>query len=176
MSITLRATVAAMVEDCRRNRFVKTTCVVLAYRVAHYLRQRSWLTRITGAPLLALYAFVTDWIMGIEIPAATRIGPGFTLYHGTGAVINGYCTIGARCVMRHGVTLGNRLREDGTTSGVPSIGDDVEFGAHCIVLGAIRIGDRARIGAGAVVLRDVPDDGVAVGVPATLSIKRSVSA
>ncbi|WP_179405214.1 serine O-acetyltransferase [Burkholderia guangdongensis] len=176
MTVTLRATVAAMVEDCRRNAFVKPICVMLAYRIAHYLARRSRITRVLGAPLIALYVFVADWIMGIDIPPGTRIGEGFTLYHGTGTVINGYCAIGARCVMRHGVTIGNLLRDDGTTSGVPSIGDDVEFGAHCIVLGEVRIGDRARIGAGAVVLRDVPDDGVAVGVPATVSIKRRSSA
>ncbi|WP_025098436.1 serine acetyltransferase [Burkholderia sp. A1] len=153
-------------EDWRRNAFVKTTCVVMFFRIASFLAQRDRITRLAGAPLIALYIVMVDWIMGIEIPVGTHIGKGFTLYHGTGTVINGYCTLGARCVMRHGVTIGNLLDADGAPGGVPSIGDDVEFGAHCTVLGAIRIGDRARIGAGAVVLCDVPDDGVAVGVPA----------
>ncbi|ABA50371.1 serine O-acetyltransferase [Burkholderia pseudomallei 1710b] len=136
------------------------------FRIANYLACRSRLTLALGAPVIALYIVVCDWIMGIEIPVKTKIGKGLTLYHGTGLVINGYCEIGERCVIRHGVTIGNTLRPDGTYSGVPSVGDDVEFGAHSIALGEIRIGHRARVGAGAVLLRDVPDGGVAVGVPA----------
>ncbi|WP_175883534.1 serine acetyltransferase [Burkholderia sp. BCC0044] len=172
MSITLRTTFDTMVDEYRRNRFVKTRSIVLFFRVAHYLACRSVATRIAGAPLIALYIVICDWLMGVEIPVKTRIGRGLTLFHGTGLVINGFCVIGERCVLRHGVTIGNTLRADGSTSGVPVVGDDVEFGANSIAIGDIRIGSGARIGAGAVVVGDVPDGSVAVGVPARAVVRR----
>jgi putative colanic acid biosynthesis acetyltransferase WcaB len=172
MSITLRTTFHTMVDEYRRNRFVKTRCIVLFFRAAHYLACRSAATRIAGAPLIALYIVLCDWLMGVEIPVKTRIGRGLTLFHGTGLVVNGFCVIGERCVLRHGVTIGNTLRADGSTSGVPVVGDDVEFGANSIALGDIRIGRGARIGAGAVVVHDVPDGSVAVGVPARVVVRR----
>lgn len=172
MSTTLRTTVGTMIDEYRRNRFVKTRCIVLFFRVAHYLACRNTATRIAGAPLIALYVVLCDWLMGVEIPVKTRIGRGLTLFHGTGLVVNGFCVIGERCVLRHGVTIGNTLRADGSTSGVPIVGDDVEFGANSIVLGHVRIGSGARIGAGEVVVRDVPDGGVAIGVPARVIVHR----
>ncbi|GAU03430.1 serine O-acetyltransferase [Burkholderia stabilis] len=171
MPITLRITFDAIADEYRRNRFVKSRCIVLFFRVAHYLACRNIATRIAGAPLIALYIVLCDWLMGVEIPVQTRIGKGLTLFHGTGLVINGFCVIGERCVLRHGVTIGNTLRADGSTSGVPTVGDDVEFGASSIALGDIRIGSGARIGAGAVVIRDVPDGGIAVGVPARVNVR-----
>ncbi|MFJ1211928.1 serine O-acetyltransferase [Burkholderia pyrrocinia] len=168
MAVTLRQTADAIAEDCRRNAFVKTRSVVVFYRIVHYLACRSRLTLLAGAPLILLYIVLCDWLMGIEIPVKTKIGKGLTIYHGTGLVINGYAVIGDYCTLRHGVTIGNTLLKDGTISGVPTIGDNVEFGVHSVALGAIRVGDRARIGAGAVVLTDVPDGRVAVGVPARI--------
>ncbi|MDE1180424.1 serine acetyltransferase [Paraburkholderia sp.] len=166
MTVTLKETARAIAEDYRCNAFLKPRCVVIFYRIANYLACRSRLTLLLGAPVILLYIFVSEWIMGIEIPVKTRIGKGLTVYHGMGLVINGFCTIGDYCVFRHGVTIGNTIRSDGTNSGVPVIGDRVEFGAHSVALGDIHIGDGARIGAGAVLLSDVPEGGVAVGVPA----------
>ncbi|KVD93277.1 colanic acid biosynthesis acetyltransferase [Burkholderia stagnalis] len=175
MGITLHGTFAAIADEYRRNRFIKTRCIVLLFRIAHYLACRSIATRIAGAPVIALYIVLCDWLMGVEIPVTTRIGKGLTLFHGTGLVVNGFCVIGKRCVLRHGVTIGNTMLADGSSSGVPTVGDDVEFGANSIALGDIRIGDRARIGAGAVVVRDVPEGGVAVGVPARVILKEAQS-
>jgi putative colanic acid biosynthesis acetyltransferase WcaB len=166
MVATLRDTLHAIAEDYRCNVFLKTRCVVIFFRIANYLACRNRVTLVLGAPVILLYIFICDWLMGIEIPVKTRIGKGLTLYHGTGLVINGYCVMGEYCVVRHGVTIGNTILADGTNSGVPVIGDRVEFGAHSVALGNIRIGDGARIGAGAVLLCNVPDGAVAVGVPA----------
>ncbi|RKF51035.1 serine O-acetyltransferase [Paraburkholderia fungorum] len=166
MVATLKDTIHAIVEDYRCNAFIKTRCVVIFFRIANYLACRSRLTLVLGAPVILLYIFMCDWLMGIEIPVKTQIGKGLTLYHGTGLVINGYCVMGDYCVVRHGVTIGNTILADGTNSGVPVIGDRVEFGAHSVALGDIRIGDGARIGAGAVLLCNVPDGAIAVGVPA----------
>lgn len=73
-------------------------------------------------------------------------------------------TLGARCTLRQGVTLGNRLVGDAA----PTVGDDVEFGAYAQVLGAVHVGHGARIGAMSVVLYDVPAGCTAVGAPARL--------
>ncbi|MFM0362148.1 serine O-acetyltransferase [Paraburkholderia sediminicola] len=169
MMVTLKKSLHAIAEDYRCNAFMKTRFVVVFFRVANYLACRSRLTLWFGAPVILLYIVVCDWLMGIEIPVKTKIGKGLTLYHGTGLVINGYCVMGDYCVVRHGVTIGNTIRSDGTNSGVPVIGNRVEFGAHSVALGDIRIGDGARIGAGAVLLCNVPDGAVAVGVPARVT-------
>ncbi|MEX3952750.1 serine acetyltransferase [Paraburkholderia sp. EG287B] len=168
MTVTLRKTLDAVVLDFVRNPYFKTRFVMIFFRIVNYLACRSAVTLICGAPLIILYIFVCDWLMGIEIPVKTRIGKGLALFHGTGMVINGYVVIGEYCTLRHGVTLGNTIQRDGSISGVPKIGDHVEFGAHCVVVGDVLVGDHARIGAGAVVLTDVPARAVAVGVPARI--------
>ncbi|MNG29745.1 Serine acetyltransferase [compost metagenome] len=70
--------------------------------------------------------------------------------------------IGENCVIRQGVTIGNRKSGDD----VPTIGDNVDIGAGAVIIGKIKIGDNVKIGANAVVLKDVPDNCTAVGNPA----------
>lgn len=99
---------------------------------------------------------------GAEIHPLSDIGPGLNLMHSVGIVIGPEVRIGARAMIYHGVTLG-----DGTRPGQPQIGDDVCIGTGAAVLGGVTVGDRVVIGANAVVTRDVPDDVVAIGAPAT---------
>ncbi len=101
---------------------------------------------------------------GISLPKTARIGPGLRIWHFSGVFVHAEAVIGAKCTMRHGVTIGNR-REGGP---VPVIGDNVEFGAYAQVLGGVRIGDNCKIGAMSVVLSDVPDGATAVGAPARI--------
>jgi serine O-acetyltransferase len=103
-------------------------------------------------------------LTGIELLPATRVGPGLRIHHGGNIVINPDVRIGANCLLRHGVTLGNL--SEGSPS--PVIGDDVEFGAYAQVLGPVRVGDGARIGALSLVLQDVPAGATAVGIPARI--------
>ena len=79
--------------------------------------------------------------------------------------------MGRNCTLRHDVTIGTRSGDHD----VPVLGDDVEIGAGAKILGSIRIGNRVSIGANAVVLDDVPDDHLAVGVPARVFPKRKTS-
>jgi putative colanic acid biosynthesis acetyltransferase WcaB len=144
----------------------KGRCVTAFFRTAQAAhRCRGLLSPIRWIVGLS-YRISIEWILGIEIPWKTRIGPGLRVEHGQGLVINDGTVIGRNCRIRHGVTLGNRPAKGSQGGGCPILGDDVELGVHAIVIGPVRIGHRARIGAGAVVLTDVPDQATAVGNPA----------
>jgi serine O-acetyltransferase len=101
---------------------------------------------------------------GITLPLEARIGPGLRIHHFGNIVIHSQTVIGRNCTLRHGVTIGNRV-QDGPT---PVIEDDVDFGAYAQVLGNVRVGSRAKVGAMTLVLCDVPAGATAVGVPARI--------
>lgn len=152
--------------DIAANRgYPKSIVILTMFRLAHHLRsnERPW-ARLAYLPVVVLYKFISEWLLGVEIPAATTIGPGLRLRHGIGVVINPFVKIGANVMIRQNVTLGNRYADDDT----PSIGDGVELGAGAIIIGRCVIGDGARIAAGAVVIHDVPPDGVAYPTAATI--------
>jgi putative colanic acid biosynthesis acetyltransferase WcaB len=139
--------------------------VMVAFRLAHFAsRHRSGPAALPARAYGLLYRVVVEWVLGIEIPWKTTIGPGARLRHGVGLVINDDTVIGARVMLRHGVTIGNVER----AGACPVLGDDVEIGAGAVILGGITIGDGAKVGANAVVTKDVPAGGVAVGNPATI--------
>ena len=119
-------------------------------------------------PFRATYQILVEWIWGIEIPWNTDIGHSLQLQHGHGLVINHEATIGHNCVLRHTTTIGNKKNADGSYSAAPIIGNYVDIGCHVVILGPVKIGDRSVIGAGSVVLKDVPPGGVVVGNPARL--------
>lgn len=89
-----------------------------------------------------------------------QFGPGFVLVHSYGVVINSAVRGGRDVKIEHLVTIGAERQA------APTLGDDVFIGAGAKVVGSVRIGSRTRIGANAVVIRDVPDDATAVGIPA----------
>jgi serine O-acetyltransferase len=103
---------------------------------------------------------------GISIPYQTPIGSGFYIGHFGGIVVSSGATIGANCNISQGVTIGQINR--GAKKGTPHIGDNVYIGPGAKVLGHISIGNNVAIGANAVVINDVPDNAVVVGVPARL--------
>ncbi|MBC7786594.1 MAG: serine acetyltransferase [Methylophilaceae bacterium] len=111
---------------------------------------------------------VIQIITGIEFPCEVEVGDDFIIDHFGGIVISGYAKFGHRCRIRNGVVVGLK---DVNNPAAPWIGDDVDIGAGAKVLGNIKIGNRVSIGANAVVLCDVPDDSIAVGVPALIKPK-----
>jgi serine O-acetyltransferase len=142
---------------------------LLFYRVAHWLWQRRW--RLAGRFLSHLGRMLT----GIEIHPGARIGRRLFIDHGMGVVIGETAEIGNDCTLYHGVTLGG-TRPSPEQSGQkrhPTIGNDVIVGSGAQVLGPFRVGDGARIGAAAVVLREVPDGATMVGNPARQAGRRS---
>jgi serine O-acetyltransferase len=131
---------------------------VILFRMSHALY------RWKLFPLAYLLQAVQGVISGAEIHPAARIGPGLCLVHSQGIVIGDRAIIGRNFQCFQGVTVGDS-RKDGRQ---PVIGDRVVATAGCKILGGIVVGDDAVIGANAVVLIDVPANGVAVGVPARI--------
>ena len=101
-------------------------------------------------------------ITGADIPVNCQIEGGLCIPHPNGIVIHPQVHIGPNCMIFQQVTLGMRNDQ------VPWIGGHVDIGAGAKILGAVRVGDHARIGANSVVLDDVPDGATAVGIPARL--------
>jgi len=110
-------------------------------------------------------------VTGIDLPRRAQIGPGLKIWHFGGVFVHAETVIGRNCTLRHEVTIGVRHG----AHDVPVLGDDVDIGCGAKILGKIRIGNRVSIGANAVVLDDVPDDHIAVGVPARIFSKSELS-
>ena len=139
--------------------------ILVAFRFTQWARAR-W--GPLGRVVVAVYWLVSARVIGIELLPSTRIGPGLQLPHPNGIVVNPTVRIGANCLLRHQVTIGNSTLRDGTELGIPVIGDNVEFGAGAVVVGGIHVGDHARVAALSLVTRDVPAWGVVMGNPARL--------
>lgn len=107
---------------------------------------------------------------GLELAASATVGPGLWVGHFGPTVIHPHACIGAHATLMQGVTIGEDKRR------VPILGDHVSVGVGAIVVGPVRIGDGAVIGAGAVVTHDVPAYHLAVGVPARVSPLRKAAA
>jgi len=103
-------------------------------------------------------------LTGIEIHPGARIGKGVFIDHGMGVVIGETSSVGDNVTMYQGVTLGGTGKQRGKRH--PTVEDDAVIGVGASVLGAVRIGEGARVGAGSVVLKDVPPHTTAVGIPA----------
>jgi putative colanic acid biosynthesis acetyltransferase WcaB len=140
-----------------------------------FVRHKKSLLWWIGIPIMALYRFLVEYILCVELRASTVVGPGFKIEHGYSLVINDRTLIGRNVHVRHCTTIGCVKMPDGSQGPSPVIGDNVEIGANSVILGGIRIGNNAKIGAGSVVLKDVPDYGIAVGNPArVIRISQSV--
>ena len=111
----------------------------------------------------------TELLTGISLPKSADIGGGLRIWHFGGVFVHGQARIGRSCTLRQGVTIGSRF-DNGPA---PVIGHSVDIGAYAQILGGITVGDRASIGAMAVVLCDVPAGATAVGNPARIVFKHS---
>ncbi len=117
------------------------------------------------SPLYRLAFKFVQIVTGIELPCEVDIGRNFVIDHSGGIVISGYAKFGDNCRIRNGVVVGLSRVDDPCA---PVIGNNVDIGAGAKLLGRISIGDNCLIGANAVVIRDVPADSIAVGVPAVI--------
>lgn len=138
--------------------------VMMHYRVAHKL-------------YLKKYYFLARWVSqrgvrktGIEIHPGAQIGKGFFIDHGNGVIIGETAIIGDNVTLYQGVTLGGTGKEQGKRH--PTVGNNVMISAGAKVLGSFKIGDNSKIGAGSVVLEEVPPNSTVVGVPGRV-VKRN---
>lgn len=130
--------------------------------IIHRLAHASW---NQGFYFIArLLSEIGRFLTGIEIHPAAKIGAGLVIDHGMGVVIGETSIIGDDCTLFHGATLGGVANIRGKRH--PTLGDRVMVGAGAKVLGDIKIGNGAKIGANSVVLKSVPDNATAVGIPA----------
>lgn len=118
-----------------------------------------------------LLAYANRFVTGIEIHPGARIGRSVFIDHGMGIVIGETATIGDGCLLYKGVVLGGTSLEHSVRH--PQVGSGVVIGSNACILGAIHVGDHARIGSGSVVVRDVPPSATVVGVPARLIVPKS---
>jgi serine O-acetyltransferase len=107
---------------------------------------------------------------GIELPCEAQIGQNFIIDHFGGIIVSGYAKFGNNCRIRNGVVVGLRRIDEPCA---PTIGDNVDIGAGAKILGPITIGNNVIIGANAVVICDVPDYCVAIGVPAVVKPRKA---
>ena len=143
---------------------------VVAHKAAHYLHKKKHYFAARAISQLARS------LTGIEIHPAAKIGKGLFIDHGCAVVIGETTEIGDNCTIYQGVTLGGTGKHCGKRH--PTIGNNVMVGAGAKVLGPFKVGDNSKIAAGAVVLKEIPADSTAVGIPAKVvnSSSKSVSA
>lgn len=130
------------------------TAAMVLYRLMQGAR------RLRLLPLEMIFNKLMAVFCGCIIGRGAEFGPGFVLVHSQGVVINGAVRGGRDVKIEHQVTIGAEKRQS------PLIGDGVFIGAGAKVVGAVTIGSRARVGANAVVVHDVPEDTTVVGIPA----------
>tara|TARA_R110001583_G_scaffold116840_3_gene267706 strand:- start:299 stop:814 length:516 start_codon:yes stop_codon:yes gene_type:complete len=166
--MTLSYLFECLVADWKSNIFFKSRFILFFFRISNFFALNGKISTILGLPFIVIYLFLSEWLLGIEIHPKARIGKGFVIFHGFGLVVNGYSVIGDYFKVRQGCCVGNKLKKDGTLTGAPFIGNNVELGVNAVVLGDVRIDDGVKIGANAVVLSDCVAGGTYVGVPAVL--------
>jgi len=130
----------------------------------HRLTARLWHWNLKW--LARFVAHLARWVTGIEIHPAATLGRRVFIDHGMGVVIGQTAEIGDDCTLYHGVTLGGTSWKEGKRH--PTLGRGVVVGAGAKILGPISIGDGAKIGSNAVVVKDVPAGATAVGIPARI--------
>ena len=130
---------------------------IWCHRLSHFFWQKKLTT------IARLISHFSRFFTGIEIHPGAKIGRRFFIDHGMGVVIGETTEIGDDVLVYQGVVLGGTSREK--TKRHPTIGSKVVIGARAVLLGPIKVGDGARIGAGSVVIKDVPNNATVVGVP-----------
>ncbi|WP_400164687.1 serine O-acetyltransferase [Brevibacillus sp. TJ4] len=136
---------------------------IWGYRIAHRLWINGWCT------LARVVSQFTRFLTGIEIHPGAKIGKGLFIDHGMGVVIGETCEIGDNVTIYQGVTLGGTGKEKGKRH--PTVGNDVIIATGAKVLGSFKIGDNSKIGAGAVVLQEVPPNSTVVGIKGRVVIQ-----
>lgn len=123
-------------------------------------RLTAWLVEYKLSPFAIISLWLNRVINGCVIGAGAKFSPGFVIMHPVGVVINSKVSGGANIVVESGVVIGDEKGQ------APKLGNNIFIGAGAKIIGGINIGDNVKIGANAVVVKDVPDNVTVVGIPA----------
>lgn len=128
------------------------------YRVGHWFWKRK-------VPIIPEFFFYLNFlIFNSAIPSSCEIGPDTKFaYGGIGVVLHGKCRVGAHCMIGQNVTIGGKA---GPNGGIPEVGDNCYISTGAKIIGGVKVGSNSVIGANAVVVKDIPDNCIAAGVPA----------
>ncbi|HUW25998.1 MAG TPA: serine O-acetyltransferase [Gallionella sp.] len=152
-------------DPAARTTFEVLTCYPgLHARILHRMANTLWHADLKW--LARFLSHIARWLTGIEIHPGATIGRRFFIDHGMGVVIGETSEIGDDVTLYHGVTLGGTSWKEGKRH--PTLGNGVVVGAGAKILGPISIGDGAKIGSNAVVVKDVPAGATAAGIPARI--------
>ncbi len=141
---------------------------ILYHKIAHRFYKRKFY--FIARSISQFSRFLT----GIEIHPGAKIGEGLFIDHGSGVVIGETCEIGNNVLIYQGVTLGGTGKDIGKRH--PTIGNNVMIGSGVKILGPFKVGDNVKIGAGSVVLSEVPENSTAVGIPAKIISRKKEDA
>lgn len=136
---------------------------VLVLRFGQWCRRRHKLLRILFDPIYAVLNLLIHVLWGIEIPRNAKIGPGLYIGHYGGITVSSGAVIGRDCNLSQNITIG--VSGAGAKRGAPTIGDNVYIAPGARLVGKITIGDNVKIGANAVIHKDLPDNAIAVMDP-----------
>ncbi len=136
---------------------------IWSHRIAHDFYKKKWYF------LARLISQISRFFTGVEIHPGAVIGRRFFIDHGSGVVIGETCEIGDDCTIYQGVTLGGTGKEKGKRH--PTLKNNVLVATGAKVLGSITIGNNSKVGAGSVVLKDVPENSTVVGIPGVVVIQ-----
>ena len=133
---------------------------VLVLRFGQWSRRRHKLLRILFDPIYAILDFLIQVLWGIEIPRSAKVGPGLYIGHYGGITVSSIAVIGRNCNLSQNITIG--VSGAGAKRGAPTLGDNVYVAPGARLVGKITIGDNVKIGANAVIHKDLPDNAIAV--------------
>lgn len=155
--------------DMKLSHFVKDLLFGIGFKYTFWMRMCAFFKSkgIVFLPFFLLSkCFLRRYMFkfGIQISYNAKIGPGFYIGHFSGIVVNWRTVIGENCNISQGVTIGQINSDNGIE--VPTIGNNVYIAPGVKIIGGVKIGNNVAIGANAVVTKDIPDNGVAVGIPA----------
>jgi len=137
--------------------------IVFWFRIISFLQSKGGVAKLLGKVLETVYSWLCC-LTGVSLPIGTDISGGFSLHHALGTVINRDSHIGANVTLLQNVTIG--IKHPGGAA--PVIGDNVVICAGAIIIGNVHVGNDVVVGAGTVVLKDVPDSAVIVGPSAKI--------
>ncbi|KAA8666952.1 serine O-acetyltransferase EpsC [Clostridium sp. MT-14] len=137
---------------------------LIHYRISHFFYKKKFFF------IARVISQISRMFTGIEIHPGAKIGKGLFIDHGMGVVIGETAEVGDNVTLYHGVTLGGTGKDTGKRH--PTIGNNVFIGSGAKILGPIVVGDNVKIGANAVVLKDIPSDCTAVGIPVRIIYRK----